>query len=187
MTVSFIEIQFNPEEEDIHDDLIISGKQYKILNSKMNSLFQFMGNTIGKNCVTRVEVDYLLKAQESRLRTLNGEVDKNHEERLVTHSSSFNHEITKLRDVAKARHEIIMENMTETKESLLLKVTKFQTSMSKEVKKLEDNYNFLHEKVDVVAGATTRLVELDKDYSKDLKARFEKYGNVFGKAEEFFV
>lgn len=119
------------------------------------------------------------------MRTLIGEVDKKYQERLATRSRSFNQEITKLHGVAKSRHEIFMEKVTETKESLDLKVTEFQTLMSKEVKKLEDNYNLLHENFDFVAGATTRLVELNKDYSKDLKDKFEKDDKVFEKFEEF--
>ncbi|CAI9283169.1 unnamed protein product [Lactuca saligna] len=35
------------------------------------------------------------------------------------------------------------------------------------------------------AGATTRLVELNKDYSKDLKDKYEKDDKVFEKVEEF--
>lgn len=66
--ISFAELQFNPEENDIPDELIMSimsSKQFKILNSKINSLLQFFANTGGKNYVTRVEFDYLMKAQEN--------------------------------------------------------------------------------------------------------------------------
>lgn len=63
--VSFLELQFNPKEEDIPNDIIMSSKQFKILNSKMNYLLQFMADTGGKNYVNRVEFDYLLKDQES--------------------------------------------------------------------------------------------------------------------------
>lgn len=34
--VSFAEIQFDPKEENIPDEMIMSGKKFKILNSKMN-------------------------------------------------------------------------------------------------------------------------------------------------------
>lgn len=36
--VSFVDLQFDPEEENIPYELIMPGKQFKILNSKINSL-----------------------------------------------------------------------------------------------------------------------------------------------------
>ncbi|CAH1422834.1 unnamed protein product [Lactuca virosa] len=69
--------------------------------------------------------------------------------------------------------------------SLDLKVSEFQTLISKKVKKLEDNYNLLHEKVHVVAGAITHLVKRNKVHSKDHKDKSEIDDNVFEKVEEF--
>lgn len=63
--------------------------------------------------------------------------------------------------------------------------------MTKEVKKLDDNYNLLYKKFDVVTNATTHLIEdmiaFNKDYSEDLKVKTEKDDNVFEKVEEFLV
>ncbi|CAI9292929.1 unnamed protein product [Lactuca saligna] len=60
--VSFVELQFNLDEDDILDDLIMSGKQFKILNSKMNSILHFLADTGDKNSTCGVEVEYLLKS-----------------------------------------------------------------------------------------------------------------------------
>lgn len=40
--VSFADLQFYQEEEEILDNLIMSGKQFKILNSKMNLILQLL-------------------------------------------------------------------------------------------------------------------------------------------------
>lgn len=48
----------------------MSGKQFKILNSKINSLLQVVVDIGGKNYVSGVEMEYMMKAQESRLRQL---------------------------------------------------------------------------------------------------------------------
>lgn len=37
--VGFVELEFNPDEDDVHDNSIMSGKQFKILNSKMILFF----------------------------------------------------------------------------------------------------------------------------------------------------
>ncbi|CAI9286819.1 unnamed protein product [Lactuca saligna] len=68
--VSFVDLQFDYEEENIPDDLIMSGKQFKILNSKINSLLQIQADTGGKYFVAEFEMEYLMKAPETRLRNL---------------------------------------------------------------------------------------------------------------------
>lgn len=57
--------------------------------------------------------------------------------------------------------------------------------MYKEVKKIDDNYNLLHENFDVIAGATTHLVKLNKDYSKDLKVKTKKDEKLFENVKDF--
>lgn len=37
--VSFVDVEFNPNDDDVPDEAIMSGKQFKILNSKMNLMF----------------------------------------------------------------------------------------------------------------------------------------------------
>lgn len=59
--VSFAELQFNHDNEDIHDDLIILGKKFKILNSKINSILQFLADNGSKHLVSGVGVDIFWK------------------------------------------------------------------------------------------------------------------------------
>lgn len=66
--VSFAEIQFDPEEDNINDHMLIPGKQFKILNHKPNSLLQIQANTGGRNTVFGIEVDMILKSQEHWLK-----------------------------------------------------------------------------------------------------------------------
>ncbi|CAH1412173.1 unnamed protein product [Lactuca virosa] len=47
--VSFAEIQFDPEEDNIPDHMLMSGKHYKILNHKFNLLLQIQEDTGGRS------------------------------------------------------------------------------------------------------------------------------------------
>ncbi|CAI9302167.1 unnamed protein product [Lactuca saligna] len=47
--VSFDDLQFNPKEEKLPNELIMSSKEYKILNSKLNYLLQIKSDTGGNN------------------------------------------------------------------------------------------------------------------------------------------
>lgn len=60
--VSFADIQFDPEEENIPDHIHISGKQFKILNRKPNSLLQLQEDAGNRHSVSGIEVDVMLKA-----------------------------------------------------------------------------------------------------------------------------
>lgn len=88
VTVGFVELEFNPEEGSTKDHAIMSGKQFKILNSKINSMTLLEG------------------------------VDKSIDEHLATHSRTFNHEIIKLQDVTHEGHVLFEKLMTTSRTSI---------------------------------------------------------------------
>ncbi|CAI9266069.1 unnamed protein product [Lactuca saligna] len=50
--IEFDDLAFGPEEDNIDDNVIMSGKQYKILNSILNTIHHFLDDNIGKSYVT---------------------------------------------------------------------------------------------------------------------------------------
>ncbi|CAI9269136.1 unnamed protein product [Lactuca saligna] len=66
--VSFEKIQFNPEEHRIPDHMFMLGKQFKILNYKLNLLLQIQADTWSRNSMSGIEVDIMLKTQEHHLK-----------------------------------------------------------------------------------------------------------------------
>lgn len=42
--VSFADVQFDHEEDNIPNHMLMSGKKFKILNRKLNSLLQLQAN-----------------------------------------------------------------------------------------------------------------------------------------------
>ncbi|CAI9291038.1 unnamed protein product [Lactuca saligna] len=95
-----------------------------ILNSKMNYILQFLADTGGKNSLNGVEVKYLLKYQDSLLRKIIESVDKKHEERMDNQSCILDYEINKLREFAKVRHELFVQQLFKSKSSLELQDNK---------------------------------------------------------------
>ncbi|CAI9285896.1 unnamed protein product [Lactuca saligna] len=83
-------------------------------------------------------------------------IEKQQVERLKIHDDKFEYEVKKLCDVAKERHEILVEQVKAIKESLDLKMTNLKAEIAKEVEKLEK-----------------------------LDAKTESYSKVFEKFEEF--
>lgn len=102
-----------------------------------------------------VKVEYLLKAQESQIRT---QITQN-DERILTHSRTLSGKFLKLRDVLKERHEILSKQLKEMKVLLQTQIEDIQMLLDSEVKKFHENSTELHKKLDVVADTITRLIE----------------------------
>lgn len=64
----------------------MSGKKFMILNSKRNYILHFLDDSAGKSSVSGVDVEYLLKPQESRTRTSIESMEKKLDEKLSSHS-----------------------------------------------------------------------------------------------------
>lgn len=104
--VGFGDLEFNPNENDVPNNVIISSKQFKILNSTINYVLEFMNTSVGKSSVSGVDVEYLLMSQYSRTRTLAEGIEKSIDEKLSTHSFSFGYELTKIQDATREHHSI---------------------------------------------------------------------------------
>lgn len=78
--------------------------------------------------------------------------------------------------------------MSEFKASVDLKIKEFSDFFANEVRKLDNFYVLMNKKVDLLMGATTRLVEditaFNNDYSGDLKSKFEEDGKTFEKVDK---
>lgn len=61
---TFVDSEFDSEEANMDDNAIMSGKQYKILNSIRNSIVQFINDNSGKSNLSGKQVEFLWKSQE---------------------------------------------------------------------------------------------------------------------------
>lgn len=118
-----------------------------------------MNDIGGNSSISGVDVEYLLKAQESCTRTIIENVDKRNDDSLATYFRTFDFEISKLRDVTKERHELFEKIVSDSKSYVELKIKDLSDLFSKEVQMLDNLCVSLNKKVDVLANATTQLVE----------------------------
>ncbi|CAI9282324.1 unnamed protein product [Lactuca saligna] len=91
------DIKFDVEEEEILDNMLLTGKQFEILNQKLNSLLQIQANGRGKNSISSLEMDILLKRQENRLHDEIQNADRNNEKRVKNQLSTFCSNLNTLR------------------------------------------------------------------------------------------
>lgn len=61
--VEIVELEFDLEEVNVGDNAIMLGKQYIIMNSKLNTILQFLNDNAWKPFVSGEEVEFLLNSQ----------------------------------------------------------------------------------------------------------------------------
>ncbi|CAI9286970.1 unnamed protein product [Lactuca saligna] len=130
---SFAEIEFDSDKEKIPDHMIMSGKQFKILNRKLNYLLQFQANAVNNHSISGIEVDVMLNAQEHCIQSKIDSVNRDLESR--------NKEVKTVR------------------ENVNLKIQELHDDMAKEFAELGHNCSNLHNKVDILAAAITKVME----------------------------
>ena len=89
-------MHFDSEEEDIPDHILMSGKQFKVLNRKLNSILQFQADSGSKHSVSGIEVDVMLKAIEHRLEHKLVVIDKNNELRIKAQNDLYTSSLKEL-------------------------------------------------------------------------------------------
>ncbi|CAI9280965.1 unnamed protein product [Lactuca saligna] len=166
--VSFLDIQFDHEEENIPDHKLMFGKVFKILNQNLNSLLQLQDDVGNRNSVYGIEVDFMLKAQEIHLKALMEQFDMKNEKCMKQQPDSFVHEVKDLRIIAKDRHVLFVKAVKQVQEDVNLNIEEIPSEMDKEVVNLDRNYSTLIMKVDIVAAvAITNVVELHNSLIRD--------------------
>lgn len=93
--------------------------------------------------------------------------------------------MTKLRDVAKERHVLFLEEVKRLEESIELKMEDLKSDMSKGMEKIELNYSSLRSKVNVLAEVVKNHVEYNTLFLTKLEAKTETNSKIFDKIEEF--
>ncbi|CAI9284237.1 unnamed protein product [Lactuca saligna] len=118
---TFADIQFDLEEEEVPDNMLLTGKQFKILNRKLNSLLQIQADGGGKNSASSLEVDKLLKRQENCLYDAIQDAERNNEKRVKNQLSTFASNLKELKVVAKELHILFVQDVKIVREYVNLK------------------------------------------------------------------
>ena len=121
----------------------------------------------------------MLKDQELRLKEVMNSIGKNTELHLKSHSDSFTHVVKDMRAIAKERNILFVEAIKKIKEDVNFKFEELYQEMMKEVAKFDQNYSNLHTKVDIVAVAVTKLVELNTSLLDKVDLKFESDSKEF--------
>ncbi|CAI9290628.1 unnamed protein product [Lactuca saligna] len=143
---SFVEIQFNSKEENIPDYMLMFGKQFKTLNTKLNLLLQLQTDGGGKNSISALDVDVMLQAQGYLILDKLNHMEEYVDLRVKSQLDSFKNEIRELKETAKSHHILFVQDVKTVCENVNLKVQELIEYMTMEIVALDHNYSTIHNK-----------------------------------------
>ena len=122
----------------------------------------------------------MLKAQEHRIQDKLDRIDKNNELRVKAQSEHFNRALRALKDVAKERHVLYIQDVKTICENVNLKLHELNNDMVKEITVLTHNYSTLHMKVDIIADVVTQSIEWYNSFVPKFEKNAENDATSFG-------
>ncbi|CAI9262042.1 unnamed protein product [Lactuca saligna] len=151
---TFENLEFEYEETDFLDHMLMTMKQFKILNTKLNSILQSQADLGGGNSMTSLEVDGLLKLREWRITSKVSGMIKDSESRLLekidicdhsnemrvnSHKSTFEGDLKELKLVAKERHVLFVQDVKKVREDVNFKLQELRPDMENKLQLFAPN------------------------------------------------
>ncbi|CAI9261907.1 unnamed protein product [Lactuca saligna] len=171
---TFEALSFDKAEEDFPDHMLMTMKQFKILNSKLNSILQSQAD-VGSAAITIKEVDSIMKEMESRMiskasglirdsesRILEktDQNDSSTENRINSLRSDFLKEVKDLKTVTKERHVLFVQEVKKVREDVNMQIRELRETMTKEVQHIQQGYESAHQKIDIICDAVVQCVQM---------------------------
>ena len=133
--------------------MLMSGKQFKILNRKLNTILQSQADSGVKHSLSSMEVDAMIKAAERGLLEKIDGNDKNNELRLKAQGKNFYGALQELKNVTKERHVLFVQEVKKVREDVNLKVEELKQEIAKELQHITSQNLIVQQRVDIVADA----------------------------------
>lgn len=143
---TFENLVFDEDEADFPDHTLMTMKQSKILNTKLNSIIQSQEDLGEGHSISSLEVDGLLKLVEGRIsskvsrmiRDFEARIlekvdlcDQNNELRVNSQKSIFEGDLKELRTMTKERHVWFIQDVKKVREDVNLKIQQLRQDMEK--------------------------------------------------------
>ncbi|CAI9290611.1 unnamed protein product [Lactuca saligna] len=152
---TFEKLGFDDEEENFLDRMLMSMKQFKILNKKLNSIIQ-----------SQADMGEVIRCQEWKLMV--DQNDQNNELRIKSQSSTFNGEVQDFRRLDKERHVMFVQDVKRVREDVNFKLQELREDMAKEIEVVKRDYASLNQQVDSIVEVVTKFVKLYEALSPNL-------------------
>ncbi|KAL7609165.1 hypothetical protein Lser_V15G10960 [Lactuca serriola] len=124
------DIPFDSDEEDIPDHMLMTGKQFKILNQKLETIIQTQADSGKMSSISAMEVDIMIKGAEKRIMGKIDKLDKNNELRLKSQGSNFTSAVQDLKAATKERHILFVQDVKKVREDVNFKIQELKSELA---------------------------------------------------------
>ncbi|CAI9263591.1 unnamed protein product [Lactuca saligna] len=177
---TFENLVFDEDEDDFPDHMLMTMKQFKILNTKLKSIIQSQADLGGGNYVSSLKVDGLLKLIEGRttskvscmLKDSKSRIlekvdlcDQNNELRVNSQKSTFEGDLKALKMATKERHVLFIQDVKKVHEDVNFKIQELRQNMDKEIACVRTKYASLIQKVEIICDVVTKFAKLYESLS----------------------
>ncbi|CAI9282432.1 unnamed protein product [Lactuca saligna] len=166
---TFKALHFDNFEEHFPDHMLMTMKQFKIMNSKLNSILQSQAD-VGSDGVTSLEVDSLMKLMEGQVISKAYGLIRDSESRVLEKVDE---------------HDISTENRINSQRADFVRELKDLKMVTKEhhvlfVQEVRKDYASANQKIDIICDAVTRCVKLYEQMNVTLTTLSAKEEQNFG-------
>ncbi|CAI9302926.1 unnamed protein product [Lactuca saligna] len=123
------DIPFDSNEEDIPDHMLMTGKQFKILNQKLKTIIKTQVDSGRMSSISAMEVDVMLKGAKKRIMEKIDQSDKNNELRLESQGSNFTSAVQDLKAATKERHILFVQDVKKVREDVNFKIQELSLNL----------------------------------------------------------
>ncbi|KAL7604851.1 hypothetical protein Lser_V15G19577 [Lactuca serriola] len=141
------DISFDYDEEEIPDHMLMTGKQFKILNQKLKTIIQSQADTGRMSSISAMEVDIMIKGAEKRILEKVDQSDKNNELRVQAQGNNFTTTLQDLKVANKERHLLFIQDVKKVREDVNFKIHELKSDIEKELQAVNTRQEDLHKQV----------------------------------------
>ncbi|KAL7604923.1 hypothetical protein Lser_V15G18161 [Lactuca serriola] len=141
------DISFDSDEEEIPDHMLMTGKQFKILNQKLKTIIQSQADSGRMSSISAMEVDIMIKGAENRILEKVDQSDKNNELRVQAQGNNFTTTLKDLKVANKERHLLFIQDVKKVREDVNFKIQELKSDIEKDLQAVNTRQEDLHKQV----------------------------------------
>ncbi|KAL7601073.1 hypothetical protein Lser_V15G24877 [Lactuca serriola] len=151
------DIPFDSDEEDIPDHMLMTGKQFKILNQKLKAIIQSQADSGRMSLISAMEVDVMIKGAEKRIMEKVYQTDKNNELRVKAPGNNFTSAVQDLKAATKERHILFVQDVKKVREDVNFKIQELKSELAKDLQDVHTRQEDLQKQIVEISSQLHKL------------------------------
>ncbi|KAL7609544.1 hypothetical protein Lser_V15G13888 [Lactuca serriola] len=151
------DISFDSDEEEIPDHMLMTGKQFKILNQKLKTIIQSQADSGRMSSISAMEVDIMIKGAEKHILEKVDQSDKNNELRVQAQGNNFTTTLKDLKAANKERHLLFIQDVKKVREDVNFKIQELKSDIAKDLQAVNTRQEDLHKQVAEISSQLHNL------------------------------